>query len=104
MREAARMLAKLEAQATAEKDAAEAESAASSAAAEPPEPEDELDKGEVVYYNHREAGWILVKVVGIDREGATEAGGCTYCIGGAPQLKGAEIETTRRRLFRTLTE
>ena len=37
----------------------------------------------------------------VDYVGAHD-GGATYVIGGAEQLKGAEIETVRRRLFRTM--
>lgn len=58
---------------------------------------DDLSVGDVVYYRHRQFGWILVKVIKIDREGAFD-GGVTYVIGGAPQLNGAEVETTRPRL------
>jgi hypothetical protein len=60
-----------------------------------------LSKGDVVYYRHRDHGWILVKVLRVDFEGAAD-GGLTYVVGGTPQLKGAEIETTRARLFYTL--
>ena len=66
-------------------------------------PADELSPGGIVYYRHRESGWILVKVIKVDREGAFD-GGATYVIGGAPQLKGAEVETERRRLFRSMPE
>ena len=66
-------------------------------------PADPLEPGEVVYYQHRDAGWILVKVLSVDREG-THDGGETYVIGGAPQLAGAEVETERRRLFRGFPE
>ena len=62
---------------------------------------DELAVGEVVYYQHRDSGWVLVKVIAADREGVRD-GGMTYVIGGAPQLNGAEIETERRRLFRSV--
>ena len=31
-------------------------------------------------------------------------GGATYVIGGAPQLRGAEVETVRGRLFRELPD
>jgi hypothetical protein len=44
-----------------------------------------------------------VKVLKVDREGALD-GGLTYLIGGAPQLKGAEVETVRKRLFRSVPE
>ena len=67
------------------------------------EEEDLLSVGEVVYYQHRQSGWILVKVIKVDREGAFD-GGETYVVGAAPQLRGAEVETTRRRLFRTMPE
>ena len=74
------------------------EEAPAPAPAPPPAPVlDDLPIGEIVYYKHRDAGWILVKVLKIDREGAFD-GGLTYVIGGAPQLKGAEVETTRDRL------
>ena len=61
--------------------------------AEPPK----LAVNDVVYYKHRALGWLLVKVLRIDYEGASD-GGETYVVGGAPQLKGAEVETTRERL------
>ena len=41
------------------------------------------------------------EVVKIDREGAFD-GGVTYVIGKAPQLRGAEVETVRARLFRMM--
>ena len=66
--------------------------------------DEKLNAGEVVYYKHRDAGWILVKILKIDHEGSFERGGATYVIGGAPQLKGAEVETTRHRLFRTIPD
>lgn len=69
----------------------------------PPSPADDLAVGDVVYYRHRSAGWILVKVLKIDREGAFD-GGLTFVIGGAPQLNGAEVETTRDRLNRALPD
>lgn len=63
-----------------------------------------LRVGEIVHYQHRETGWILVKVIRVDFEGAFDAEGATYVIGGAPQLRGAEIETVRKRLFRKMPE
>lgn len=66
--------------------------------------EDELTPGDVVYYQHRGSDWILVKVIKADTRGACERGGTTYVIGGAPQLHGAEIETVRRRLWRSMPE
>ena len=56
-----------------------------------------LAVNQVVYYKHRQYGWLLVKVLRIDHEGAFD-GGVTYVVGGAPQLNGADIETTRERL------
>lgn len=64
--------------------------------------EDELTRGDVVYYQHGGTDWILVKVLTVDARGAGEEGGTTYVIGGAPQLRGAEIETVRRRLWRSM--
>ena len=44
-----------------------------------------------------------MKILKIDHEGAFD-GGATFLIGGAAQLKGAEVETERRRLFRSMPE
>ena len=61
----------------------------------------DLKVGDIVYYDHRETGWLLVKVLKVDHEG-THDGGATYVVGGAAQLKGAEIETLRSRLFKSM--
>ena len=62
----------------------------------------DLSLGDVVYYDHKEHGLILVKVLKVlqvdSRRGAYN-GGVKYTVGAAPQLKGAEIETFRSRLF-----
>ena len=46
-------------------------------------------------YEHRQLGWILVEIVGVDFEGAHD-GGVTYVIA-APEIDGV-VETTRNRL------
>ena len=60
--------------------------------------EDDLQKGEEVYYSHRTLGAIPVRIVNIDLRGAFD-GGVTYLVEG-PLLDGA-VETMRGRLTRT---
>ena len=61
------------------------------------EDEEELQRGEEVYYSHRTMGPVLVKIVNIDVRGVFD-GGITYLVEGA-QLDGA-VETVRNRLSR----
>lgn len=61
----------------------------------PPAHSPDLRKGDVVEYEHRQFGRIIVEIVGVDHEG-THDGGVTYVIA-APEIQGV-VETTRSRL------
>ena len=108
-REAAALLARLQAKANE----VDAEIGAAHVASLPPPPppqqqeeertpapaaknEGGLSRGEVCMYEHRRHGWILVEIVSADHEGAHD-GGVTYVIK-APEIDGI-IETERSRLM-----
>lgn len=68
------------------------------AAAEPPAvvPPTDLSVGDLVWYKHRELGWLKVRIDRVDFVGGLEAGGATFVVS-APQVD--VIETVRSRLF-----
>ena len=61
----------------------------------------DLAIGQVVFYKHRQHGWIFVTITSIDYEGAHD-GGATFMIE-APQIEGV-LETGRAQLFVKLPE
>lgn len=77
-------------------------SEAHSAAAADVEDEAPLKVGDVVFYNHRELGHILVEISKVDHEGSFD-GGATYVIS-SPDLAGGVVETVRSRLHTKLPD